>query len=61
MTLTLALISCTSLPRESEPQVPDPIAEDGTILVTYDPETETVSMPLWYWKKIVRYIIDVSE
>jgi hypothetical protein len=28
--------------------------------VTLDAETETVSMPLWYWQKIAEYKIDVD-
>jgi hypothetical protein len=28
--------------------------------VTLDEETETVSMPLWYWQKIAEYKIDVD-
>jgi hypothetical protein len=28
--------------------------------VTFNPETETVSMPLWYWQKIAEYKIDVD-
>jgi hypothetical protein len=28
--------------------------------VVYDDETDLVSMPLWYWKKIAEYKIDVD-
>jgi hypothetical protein len=28
--------------------------------VTLDAETETVSMPLWYWEKVAEYKIDVD-
>jgi hypothetical protein len=28
--------------------------------VTFDEETETVSMPLWYWEKVAEYKIDVD-
>ena len=28
--------------------------------VTYDEETDLVSMPLWYWQKIAEYKIDVD-
>jgi len=28
--------------------------------VTFDPATELVSMPLWYWQKIAEYKIDVD-
>ena len=40
--------------------VPDPIQKDGTSAVILDEETETVSMPMWYWRKIVNYIIDTQ-
>jgi hypothetical protein len=28
--------------------------------VEYDEETDTVSMPLWYWRLIAEYKIDVD-
>ena len=28
--------------------------------VTFNPNNETVSMPLWYWQKIAEYKIDVD-
>jgi hypothetical protein len=28
--------------------------------VEYDEETDTVSMPLWYWQQIAEYKIDVD-
>jgi hypothetical protein len=28
--------------------------------VTYDDQTDLVSMPLWYWQKIAEYKIDVD-
>lgn len=34
--------------------------KDGTSAVILDEETETVSMPMWYWRKIVNYIIDTQ-
>jgi hypothetical protein len=40
--------------------VPDPIQKDGTSAVILDAETDTVSMPMWYWRKIVNYIIDTQ-
>lgn len=58
--LTLLLNSCTSIPKSNDGIVPDPII-DGVSVVTYDEVTDTVTMPFWYWKKIVRYVIDSSE
>lgn len=70
MMLALVLTSCQSLreSRRSDGVIPDPIAEDGTVLVNFYAEGETVEMPYnavvmpdWYWKKIARYIIDTAE
>lgn len=46
---------------DEPPKVPDPLREDGTSVVTYNEDTDTVAMPLWYWKKLVRYIIDTQD
>jgi hypothetical protein len=43
----------------SFPVFPSPYVEDVSV-VTFDDATETVTMPLWYWKAIVRYKIDVD-
>ena len=37
-----------------------PYDTEGNLIVTYDVNTDKVSMPLWYWKKIVRYAVDVQ-
>gem|GEM_PF-1858048 len=62
--LTSALTCCTSTQKRSGDVpyvvVPDPIQKDGISAVIFDAETETVSMPLWYWRKIVNYIIDTQ-
>lgn len=34
---------------------------NGESVVKIDLTTETVSMPYWYWKKIVEYTIEVEE
>jgi hypothetical protein len=57
---TILLISCTTSPKNSA-VVPDPFQEDGTPIVSYDKEADEVRMPLWYWKKIVRYIVDAKD
>lgn len=62
--LILLLTSCISVPKNNIAVIPDPIKEDGTSCVTFhedEAEDDQVHMPLWYWKKIVRYIIDTSE
>ena len=41
-------------------EFPEPKDENGNIIVFYDEETDTVSMPLWYWKKIVRFAVDAK-
>ena len=59
-----ALTCCTSTRKRSGDVpyvvVPDPIQKDGTSAVILDTETDTVSMPMWYWRKIVNYIIDTQ-
>ena len=62
----LVLPSCRTV-KEPEPDpitpsfpvFPSPYVEDVSV-VTFDDATETVTMPLWYWKAIVRYKIDVD-
>jgi len=58
LTLTLLLMSCASIPSNSG-VVPNPYVE-GVSVVEYDVDTGKVSMPLWYWKKLVRYIVDTQ-
>ena len=61
--LTLQLTSCQSSninPKSEVPQFPEPYNTEGNLIVTYDVNTDKVSMPLWYWKKIVRYAVDVQ-
>lgn len=64
MILTLALTCCTSTPKNESMAIPtlppDPITSDGTCIVIYDEKTDTVTLPLWYWKKIVRYMVDTQ-
>ena len=61
--LTLQLTSCQSskVNKTSEaPQFPELYDTKGKLIVTYDVNADKVSMPLWYWKKIVRYAVDVQ-
>jgi hypothetical protein len=60
MILMLPLISCTTLQVKNSAIVPDPIVNDESV-VLYNAETDEVTMPLWYWKKIVRFIIDSQD
>lgn len=65
--LILSMSSCVSskpvekvvvihdVPDVTWPVFPDPEP------VTFDPETEIVSMPLWYYQKIAEYKIDVDS
>ena len=60
--LTILSTSCTSCQKGNElywPEFPDPVQDERQV-VSFDAEKETVSMPLWYWKKIVRYVSDVE-
>ena len=59
----LLLISCQSLEIESEkniPEFPQPYNDKGVLVVEYISDIDKVTMPLWYWKKIVRFAIDVK-
>lgn len=60
--LTLQLTSCQSSKKQKSevPEFPQPYDTEGNLIVTYDVTTDKVSMPLWYWKKIVRYAVDVQ-
>lgn len=62
LTLTLLLTSCQTLKNQKSeaPEFPQPYDTEGNLIVTYDVTTDKVSMPLWYWKKIVRYAVDVQ-
>lgn len=62
LTLTLLLTSCQTLKKQKSeaPEFPQPYDTEGNLIVTYDVTTDKVSMPLWYWKKIVRYTVDVQ-
>lgn len=61
--ITIPLLSCQTLQKSVNlewTQFPDPINENGEYIVTFDKETESVKMPLWYWKKITKYVIDTE-
>ena len=63
----LVLTSCKTVKEQeldpvvtpSFPEFPSPYVE-GVSVVIFDEETGIVSMPLWYWKAIVRYKVDVD-
>ncbi len=61
--LTLSMISCQTTPKiEYIHEVPDVVFPvfPPPDSVTFDDETELVSMPLWYWQKIAEYKIDID-
>ena len=62
LTLTLLLTSCQTLKKQKSeaPEFPQPYDTEGNLIVIYDVTTDKVSMPLWYWKKVVRYAVDVQ-
>jgi hypothetical protein len=63
ISLTLSITACKTTPRvEYIHEIPDVIFPvfPPPDSVTYDEETDTVSMPLWYWQKIAEYKIDVD-
>lgn len=60
--LITVLMSCRTLKNEISTvgEFPEPYDTKGVLIVTYDDETGLVSMPLWYWKKIVRFAVDAK-
>jgi hypothetical protein len=55
--------SCQTTPKtEIVHEIPDVVFPvfPPPDCVTLDRETETVSMPLWYWEKVAEYKIDVD-
>lgn len=65
LTLTTALISCKTLPKEEKKTIqikaefPSPYDENGNKIVLLDSEG-FVKMPLWYWIKITEFAVDVE-
>jgi hypothetical protein len=61
--LTISITACETTPRvEYIHEIPDvtfPVFPPPDS-VTYDEETDTVTMPLWYWKEIAEYKLDVD-
>ena len=60
--LITALMSCRTLKNETSVvgEFPEPYDINGVLIVIYDDDTGLVSMPLWYWKKIVRFAVDAK-
>jgi hypothetical protein len=61
--LTILTVSCRTVPKiEIVHEIPDvtfPVFPPPDC-VALDPETELVSMPLWYWQEVAEYKIDVD-
>ena len=62
---TLWLTSCTTtrtVENKAAPKYypPDPYTADGSLVWTYDKETDTVTMPWWYWQKVYNYIVNTQ-
>ena len=61
--LTLSITACGTTPRvEYIHEIPDVVFPvfPPPDCVTYDDDSDLVSMPLWYWQKIAEYKIDVD-
>lgn len=62
MILALWLTSCTSTDKNRPSYTPpDPYDADGNLIWQYDAETDSVTVPYWYWELIVDYFIDTQE
>ena len=61
--LTLSTTACVTSPKieyvREIPAIAFPVFPPPNS-VGYDEDTDTVSMPLWYWQKIAEYKIDVD-
>lgn len=58
------MTSCTSTPSEPDlywTSFPDPIDSEGNSVLGFDEINETVLVPLWYWKKIINYVINTEN
>lgn len=59
--LMLLLSSCaTTKSTAIDVPFPSPFADDGSLIIMYEADAKVVVMPLWYWKKIIRYGIDTG-
>jgi len=61
--LIILITACVTTPRvEYIREIPDVIFPvfPPPDSVTYDEETDLVSMPLWYWRKIAEFKIDID-
>lgn len=64
-----ALVSCITQPAETQviipelafPIFPSPLTEEGESIITLDKESEIVSLPFGFWKKITAYVLDVEK
>lgn len=64
-TLIASLSSCKSSPiviNEYLPYIapPVPTNANGELVLKYDPETDNITMPYWYWQKVFDYIADTQ-
>jgi hypothetical protein len=61
--LTISITACETTPRvEYIHEIPDvtfPVFPSPDSVI-YDEETDTVTMPLWYWQNIAEYKLDVD-
>lgn len=57
--LTFCKTSTTGDSYLDWPKFPPPVVAGQTI-VTFDETSDTVSMPLWYWKDITKYAMDME-
>lgn len=60
--LSIALTCCVSTPKVDELKWSEPPSPDrnGETIIIFDSETNTVSMPLYYWIELIEYISDTE-
>lgn len=71
LTLTALLICCTTYPKKEKseikqinvyiPSFPEPVDSEGNYIAVLDEEAESVTIPYWYWMRIVQYALKVES
>ena len=61
---------CKSVQNQETPEIndviifpafPAPVDKDGNTFIVFDEEKQSVTMPFWYWKKIVFYVLETEN
>lgn len=71
LTLSALSICCATYPKKEKsetklinvyiPTFPEPVDSEGVYIAVLDEEAESVTIPYWYWMKIVQYALKVES